>query len=157
MARQNLDVYPKAACEKKLGNSVDRMGRTLRKKDVQFCTDWICVPALICPEQVDMRQETGFLFLGAMVGAAVALLYSPQIDASTIRNIKKAAWKPSYWLYGPQGNIPGKVAIPADDMTKVVTDGVVCAKKLNADGHLFIPIFPAIAQRATGLSTENVK
>ena len=118
----------------------------------------LILPAgILFPEQVDMRQETGFLFLGAMVGAAVALLYSPQIDVRTIRNIKKAAWKPSYWLYGPQGNIPGKVAAPADDITKVVKDGAVCAKKLNADGHLFIPIFPANSQRATEPSTEKVR
>jgi len=107
----------------------------------------LILPAgILFPEQVDMRQETGFLFLGAMVGAAVALLYSPQIDVSTIRNSKKPAWKPSYWLYGPHGNVSGKMPTRADDMTQVVTDGVVCAKKLSADGHPFVPIFPANAR-----------
>ena len=43
--------------------------------------------------QIDMKQAAGFLFAGAMVGAAVALLYAPQSGVRTRKDITKFARK----------------------------------------------------------------
>jgi len=84
---------------------------------------------------MSMKQAAGFLFTGAMVGAAVALLYAPQSGARTTRDIKRFSRKAAARLDDLQGNIRDQVADLVDDMTEVVKDGVDRGKKLGAEGY----------------------
>jgi gas vesicle protein len=84
---------------------------------------------------IDMKQAAGFLFAGAMVGAAIALLYAPQSGDRTKKDIKKFARKTVTRLDDLQGDIRDKVADWVDDMTEVVKDGVDRGKKLGAEGY----------------------
>ena len=84
---------------------------------------------------MSMKQASGFLLTGAMVGAAVALLYAPQSGARTTKDIKKFARKTVDRLDDLQGDIRDKVTDWVDDMTEVVKDGVVRGKKLGAEGY----------------------
>ncbi len=43
--------------------------------------------------RIDIKQAAGFLFAGAMVGAAIALLYAPQSGVRTRKDVKKFAGK----------------------------------------------------------------
>jgi gas vesicle protein len=82
-----------------------------------------------------MKQAVGFLFAGAMVGAAIALLYAPQSGVRTKKDIKKFARKTVDRLDDLQEDIRDKVADWVDEMTQVVTDGVDRGKKLGAEGY----------------------
>jgi gas vesicle protein len=42
---------------------------------------------------IEMKQAAGFLFAGALIGAAVALLYAPQSGDRTKKDIKRFARK----------------------------------------------------------------
>ncbi len=85
--------------------------------------------------QIDRKHAAGFLFVGAMVGAAVALLYAPQSGVRTKNDIKKFARKTVTRLDDFQGDIRDQVADWVDDMTEVVKDGVNRGTKLGADGY----------------------
>ena len=84
---------------------------------------------------MSMKQAVGFLFTGAMVGAAVALLYAPQSGARTTRAIKKFSRKTVARLDDLQGNIRDQVADWVDDITDVVKDGIDRGKNLGAEGY----------------------
>jgi gas vesicle protein len=82
-----------------------------------------------------MKQAAGFLLAGAMMGAAVALLYAPQAGARTQRDIKKAARNAVNRLDDLQGDIRGQVTDWVDDMTEIIKDGVDCGRKLSTEGY----------------------
>ena len=84
---------------------------------------------------MSMKQAAGFLLTGAIVGAAVALLYAPQSGARTTKDIKRFARNTVDRLDDLQGEIRDKVADWVDDMTEVVKDGVHRGKKLGAEGY----------------------
>ena len=85
--------------------------------------------------QIDRKQAAGVLFAGAMVGAAIALLYAPQNGVRTRKDIRKFAGKTVDRLEGLQGDIRDQVADWVDGMTEVVKDGVDRGKKLGAEGY----------------------
>jgi gas vesicle protein len=85
--------------------------------------------------EMDMKQAAGFLLAGAMVGAAIALLYAPQSGVRTKKDIKKFARTTVDRLDNLQENIRDQVADWVDDMTEVVKDGVDRGKKLGAEGY----------------------
>src|SRR5689334_5750785 len=85
--------------------------------------------------EIDRKQAAGFLFAGAMVGAAIALLYAPQSGAQTTKDIKKFARKTADRLDDLQGDIRDQVADWVDDMIEIVKDGVDRGKKLGAEGY----------------------
>ena len=85
--------------------------------------------------KIDMKQAAGFFFAGAVVGAAIALLYAPQSGDRTKKDIKKFARKTVNRLDDLQGDIPDKVTNCVDDMTEVVKDGVDRGKTLGAEGY----------------------
>jgi gas vesicle protein len=85
--------------------------------------------------EIDIKQAAGFFFAGAIVGAAVALLYAPQSGARTQKDIKKLARTTVDRLDDLQTDIRDKVTDWVDDMTEVVKDGVDRGKKLGANGH----------------------
>jgi gas vesicle protein len=84
---------------------------------------------------IDMKQAAGFMFAGAMVGAAIALLYAPQSGIRTKKDVKKFARKTVDRLHDLQGDIRDKVADWVDDMTEVVKDEVDRDKKLGAEAY----------------------
>ena len=81
------------------------------------------------------KQATGFFFTGAMVGAAVALLYAPQSGVRTKKDIKRFARKTVHQLEAIQGDVRDQVTDWVDDMTEVVKDGVDRGKTLGAQGY----------------------
>jgi gas vesicle protein len=83
----------------------------------------------------DMKQAAVFLFAGAMVGAAIALLYAPQSGNRTKRDIKKFAIKSVNRLDDLQGDIRDHVVDWVDDITEIVKDGADRGKKLSAQGY----------------------
>ena len=85
--------------------------------------------------QIDMKEAAGCLLAGAMVGAAIALLYAPQSGVQTKKDIRKFARKTVHRLDDLQGDIRDQVAGWVDDMTEVVKDGVDRGKKLGAEGY----------------------
>ena len=82
-----------------------------------------------------MKQAAGFFFTGAMVGAAVALLYAPQSGARTTRGIKRFSRKAVVRLDDLQGNIRDQVTDWVDNFTELVKDGIYSGQKLGADGY----------------------
>jgi len=85
--------------------------------------------------QINMKQAAGFLFAGAIVGSAIALLYAPQSGARTTKNIKKLARKTVDRLDDLQGDIRDQVSNWVNDMAEVVKDAVDQGKKLGAEGY----------------------
>ena len=85
--------------------------------------------------KMDAKQAAGFMVVGAVAGAAIALLYAPQSGVRTKKDIKKFARKTVDRLDDIQGDICHKVADWIDDMTEVIQDGVNRGKKLSADGY----------------------
>lgn len=84
---------------------------------------------------MSIKQAAGFLFTGAMVGAAVALLYAPQTGARTTRDIKRFSRKTVARLADLQGDIRDQVTDCAENITELVKDGVNCGKRLGADSY----------------------
>ena len=85
--------------------------------------------------QMNMKQAAGLLLTGAVVGAAIALLYAPQSGVRTKKDIKKFARKTASRLDDIQEDIRDQVTQWVDDMTDVVKDGVDRGKKLSAEGY----------------------
>ena len=85
--------------------------------------------------QIDMKQAAGFLLAGAMVGAAIALLYAPQSGVRTKKDIRTFARKTADHLDEIQGNISDQVTDWIADITEVVQDGVDRGKRLGAEGY----------------------
>jgi gas vesicle protein len=84
---------------------------------------------------MSMKQAAGCLFTGAIVGAAVALLYAPQSGDRTIRDIRRFSRKSVARLDDLQGNIRDQVADLVENITEVVKDGVTSGKKLGAESY----------------------
>jgi gas vesicle protein len=84
---------------------------------------------------MSMKQAAGFLLTGAMVGAAVALLYAPQSGVRTTKDIKKFSRKAVARLDELQGNVRDQVSDWVENINELVKDGVNCGKKLGAEGY----------------------
>jgi gas vesicle protein len=84
---------------------------------------------------MSMKQAAGFFFTGAMVGAAVALLYAPQSGARTTSDIRRFSRKSLARLDGLQENIRDQVTEWVENFTDLVKDGIDSGKKLGADGY----------------------
>jgi len=84
---------------------------------------------------MDMKHAAGFLFAGALMGAAVALLYAPQSGVRTKKDIKKFARKTVDRLDDLQLDIRDRVTDWADDMAEAVKDGVDRGKRLGSEGY----------------------
>ena len=85
--------------------------------------------------QINMKQAAGFLFAGAMVGSAIALLYAPQSGLRTKKDIVRFARKTVDRLDDLQEDIRDQVSNWASDMAEVVRDAVDRSKKLGAEGY----------------------
>ena len=84
---------------------------------------------------MSMKHAAGFLLAGAMVGAAVALVYAPQSGARTTRGIRRFSRKNVARLDDLQGNIHDQVTEWVEHVTDLVKDGIDSGKKLGADGY----------------------
>jgi len=85
--------------------------------------------------QINKKQAAGVLFAGAMVGAAIAVLYAPQSGVRARKNIKKFARKTADRLDDLQGDIRDQVTNWAGDMTEFLKEGVDRGKKLGAERY----------------------
>jgi gas vesicle protein len=84
--------------------------------------------------QIDRKQAAAFLLAGAMVGATVALLCTPQSGAQTAKNIKDFAGKAVDRLDDLQSDIGQKVGHWVDDIAAVVKERVTPGKKAGMEG-----------------------
>jgi gas vesicle protein len=84
---------------------------------------------------MSMKQAAGFLLTGAMVGAAVTLLYAPQSGVRTTKDIRNFARKTVNRLDDLQEDLRDQLADWTNDMTEVVNDGIARGKKLGAEGY----------------------
>ena len=82
-----------------------------------------------------MKRAVVFLCAGAMVGAAIALLYAPQSGPRTTKKVKKFARKTVDSLDNLQGDIRDHVVDWVNDMTEIVKDGVDRGKKIGTEGY----------------------
>src|SRR5690349_25152819 len=85
--------------------------------------------------RIDMKEAAGCLAVGAMVGAAIALLYAPQSGVRAKKDIKRFARKTVDQLEAIQGDVRDQVTDWVDDMTEIVKDGVDRGKKLGGEGY----------------------
>ena len=84
---------------------------------------------------INIKQAVGMLLVGAMGGASIALLYTPQSGERTKRDIKKVARKTVNRLDDLQADVRDKVGDWIDDMTQLIKDGVDRGKQLGAEGY----------------------
>jgi gas vesicle protein len=84
---------------------------------------------------MSMKQAAGVFFTGAMVGAAVTLLYAPQSGARAARDIRRFSRKSLARLDDLQGNIGDQVTEWVESFTDLIKDGIDSGKKLGADGY----------------------
>ncbi len=80
-------------------------------------------------------QVAGFFFTGAILGAAVALLYAPKTGAQTRRDIRKLSKRTVHRLDDLQDDIRDQVTGWVDDVSGTVKDGLNAGKKLSAHGY----------------------
>src|SRR5215475_13217393 len=85
--------------------------------------------------ETDMKRAVVFLCAGAMVGAAIALLYAPQSGSRTTKKVKKFARKTVDSLDNLQGDIRDHVVDWVNDMTEIVKGGVDRGKKIGTEGY----------------------
>ena len=85
--------------------------------------------------RIDMKEAAGFLLAGAMVGAAIALLYAPQSGVRTKKDIRRFARNTVDQLEALQKDVGDQVTDWLDDMTEIVKDGVDRGRKLDAEGY----------------------
>ena len=85
--------------------------------------------------QINMKQSAGFLFAGAIVGSAIALLYAPQSGRRTKKDMMRFARKTVDRLDDLQEDIRDQVSNRVNDMAEVVKDAVDRGKKLGAEGY----------------------
>ena len=85
--------------------------------------------------QINMKQAAGFLFAGAIVGSAIALLYAPQSGRRTKKDMMRFARKTVDRLDDLQEDIRDQVSNRVNDMAEVVKDAVDRGKKLGAEGY----------------------
>jgi gas vesicle protein len=80
-------------------------------------------------------QAAGFLITGAVIGAAVALLYAPKNGAQTRRDLRKFTKRAVNRLDDLQDDIRDQVTDWVEDVNCVVKDGLDAGKKLSTEGY----------------------
>ena len=84
---------------------------------------------------IDVKKAAGCVLAGAMVGAAVALLYAPQSGVRTRKDLKRFAGNTVERLDDLQVAIRDQAAEWVDDVSEVVKDGVQRGKSLGSEGY----------------------
>ena len=84
---------------------------------------------------IEFKQAAGFLFAGAIIGAAIALVYSPQSGIQTRKDIKRFARKTGGHLADLQTSFHNQVSDGVDAIMEVAKDGIDRGKKLSAAGY----------------------
>jgi len=83
----------------------------------------------------DLKHAAGFLFAGATVGAAIALLKAPQSGVRTRRDIQKFAKKTVGRLDDFQSEIRDQVTDWVEDVSDVIKDSVERGKKVGTESY----------------------
>jgi len=77
----------------------------------------------------------GFFLTGAMVGAAVALLYAPKSGAQVRRDVRKFSKRTVERLDDLQEDIREQVTDWVDDISCTVKDGLAAGKTFSAEKY----------------------
>jgi gas vesicle protein len=85
--------------------------------------------------QSDIKQAAGFVFAGAVAGAAIALLYASQSGNRTQKDIRQFAGRSVDRLDDLQGEIRSKVSEWVAGMAEIVKDGVDRGRRLGTEGY----------------------
>jgi gas vesicle protein len=85
--------------------------------------------------KIDVKQAAGCLLAGAMVGAAVALLYAPQSGVRTRRDIRRLGENTVDRLDDLQEAIRDQAAEWVVKLSEVVRDGVARGKMLGSESY----------------------
>jgi gas vesicle protein len=80
-------------------------------------------------------QAAGLLITGAVVGAAVALLYAPKNGAQTRRDLRKFSKRMVNRLDDLQDNIRDQVTDWVEDVNSAVKDGLNAGMELSTQGY----------------------
>ena len=80
---------------------------------------------------IDIKHAAGFLFAGALIGAAVALLYAPQSGDRTKKDIKRFARKTVDRI----DDLKSDIRKLGEDGYEQVIQGFDSAKKCVEDGR----------------------
>jgi gas vesicle protein len=83
--------------------------------------------------KTEMKKATGFLLVGAAVGAGIALLYAPQSGSQTKKDIRRLARKTVNGLDELQTGIRDQVTDWVADVTEGIKDRVDRGKKFGAE------------------------
>ena len=84
---------------------------------------------------IDAKQVAGCLLAGALVGAAVALLYAPQSGVRTRRDIRRLGENTVDRVEDLQEAIRDQAAGWVTDLSEVVRVGVAHGKKLGSESY----------------------
>jgi gas vesicle protein len=82
--------------------------------------------------KTDTKKATGFLLVGAALGAGVALLYAPQSGSQTKKDIRRLARKTVDGLDDLQTNIRDQVTDWVEDVTASIKGR---GKKVGAEAY----------------------
>ena len=85
--------------------------------------------------RLSKSEAAGFLFTGAIVGAAVALLYAPKTGAQARRDIRKFSKRTVDRLDDLQDDIRNQVTGWVDDISCTVKDGLTAGKKFSTESY----------------------
>ena len=85
--------------------------------------------------KINAKEAAGCLLAGAMVGAAVALLYAPQSGVRTRRDIRKLGENTGDRLDQLQEGIRNQAAQWVVDLSEVVSDGLARGKELGSESY----------------------
>jgi gas vesicle protein len=83
--------------------------------------------------KTEMKKATGFLLVGAAVGAGIALLYAPQSGSQTKKDIRRFARKTVDGLDELQTGIRDQVTDWVADVTEGVKDRLDRGKKFGTE------------------------
>jgi gas vesicle protein len=85
--------------------------------------------------QLSKSEVAGFFLTGAVVGAAIGLLYTPKTGAQTRRDIRKYSKRTVERLDDLQDNIRDQVTTWVDDISCTVKDGLNAGKKFGTKSY----------------------
>jgi gas vesicle protein len=83
--------------------------------------------------RLSKSEVAGFFLTGAVVGAAVALLYAPKTGAQTRREIRKFSKRTVEHLDDLQEDIRDQVTGWVDDVSSTVKDGLTAGRKFSTE------------------------
>jgi len=85
--------------------------------------------------RLSKSEVAGCFLTGAVVGAAIGLLYAPKTGAQTRRDIRKYSKRTVEGLDDLQDNIRDQVTTWVDDISCTVKDGLNAGRKFGTESY----------------------